>query len=57
MSIEIKCDKCQEELNEPGGLVFSPPSPCGGHDECIKHHLCKKCYNLFFEWLVWDEKK
>lgn len=42
MSIQPICDRCQEELVEPGGLVFSPPGFPWGMVE--KFHLCKTCW-------------
>ena len=38
MSLTIKCDKCLKELEEPGALVFSPPSDDGRVE---KLHLCQ----------------
>ena len=41
MSLTIKCDKCLKELEEPGALVFSPPSDDGRVE---KLHLCQICW-------------
>lgn len=49
MSIQPICDFCHKELEDFGGLLFSPPS--AGHDEnktenqnVQKLHVCKLCY-------------
>lgn len=44
MSISPSCNSCQQELTEPGALVFSPP------DENIttKFHLCVSCWEHHF---------
>ena len=49
MAIIIRC-VCGQELNELGGLLFSPPYDFTEVDVCVKYHLCEKCYNdvLFF---------
>jgi hypothetical protein len=40
--LEIRCDKCQMELRQPGALAFSPPKS----DTWIveKYHICSKCW-------------
>jgi hypothetical protein len=43
-----RCDKCDEQLEEPGGLGFGPPGHAGFAQ---KFHLCVKCWFLFLEWL------
>ena len=45
--ISVKCVKCKKELDEQGGLLFSPPHTFGSIE---KHHLCVDCY-----WLVREE--
>lgn len=49
MSIQPICDFCHKELEDFGGLIFSPPEK--GHDEnqgdeqnVQKLHVCKTCY-------------
>ncbi len=42
MSINPKCDKCRKELDDLGGLLFSPPD---SESNVKKIHLCKECYN------------
>ena len=49
MSIQPICDFCHKELEDFGGLIFSPPEQ--GHDEnksdeqnVQKLHVCKTCY-------------
>lgn len=41
MSINPTCDKCNRELTEFGGLLFSPPN---NDRKVTKYHLCKKCF-------------
>lgn len=38
--IAVTCFVCEEELDEPGALVFGPPSPTG---LVRKRHLCRNC--------------
>ena len=40
MAIQPKCDKCNQELQEFGGILLSPPT---GYD-VKKYHICKDCY-------------
>jgi len=40
MGIKPVCDKCGKELDDFGGILFSPPK--GNIVE--KYHLCKACY-------------
>lgn len=39
--IKPVCDKCMKEINEFGGLLFSPPDI---NSMVTKWHLCVKCY-------------
>jgi hypothetical protein len=48
MTLEIKCYKCNQELKEPGALLFGPPDNIG---LVKKYHLCRKCY-IDFEKLM-----
>ena len=41
MVIKPKCDMCNQELNDFGGILFSPPKK----NMVKKFHLCCKCYN------------
>ncbi len=58
MSIQPICDFCHKELEDFGGLIFSPPEQ--GHDQnqsdeqnVQKLHVCKTCYtgmiNIFMK--------
>jgi DNA-directed RNA polymerase subunit RPC12/RpoP len=40
--LDLKCDQCGRELQEPGALVFSPPKGQGWLVE--KYHLCVDCW-------------
>lgn len=39
--IEVICNRCEEEMDSPGALVFSPPDREGG---CLKIHICRVCW-------------
>ena len=41
MAIKPKCDKCQNELQDYGAILLSPPDK---NRKVIKYHLCKLCY-------------
>jgi len=41
MAIKPICDFCKKELEDFGGLVFSPPN---SKQEVKKLHICQKCY-------------
>lgn len=51
MSIKPKCDKCQNELAQPGGLAFSLSSDIKKTSEVMKYYLCVWCWQEFIEWL------
>lgn len=38
----LHCDICQKELQQPGGLVFSPPT--NGAWLVEKYHVCAACW-------------
>lgn len=38
--LNIKCDKCNNELQQLGALLFSPPN----EGKCDKFHICVSCY-------------
>ncbi len=40
MSIKPICDSCGKELEDFGGLLFSPPQG----KNVKKYHICKDCY-------------
>lgn len=41
------CDRCGDALDEPGALMFSPPTPGG---QATKFHLCGGCWS----WVIDD---
>jgi hypothetical protein len=41
MPIKPVCDKCGKELNDFGGLIFSPPKG----RTVRKYHICKNCFD------------
>lgn len=40
--LKVECDMCDDELTEPGALMFAPPNEMG---VCRKLHLCRKCWS------------
>lgn len=54
MALHILCDGCRVELNESGGLLFSPTAstPEYAAPICTKRHFCVECFSrilLFVE--------
>jgi hypothetical protein len=47
--LELKCDKCGTELQQPGALVFSPPT--GEAWLVEKYHVCAACWPALLEML------
>lgn len=43
MAIKPICDRCGEELDEFGALLFSPPDK---KNMVRKYHLCKSCFKI-----------
>ena len=41
MTIKPICDRCKKELQDFGGILFSPPNK---ENMTRKFHICKKCY-------------
>ena len=40
--LQLQCDMCHRDLQEPGALIFSPPT-----DETLlveKYHVCAYCW-------------
>lgn len=44
--LKVECDFCDEEINEPGALLFSPPNEFG---MARKLHLCATCWRKLLE--------
>jgi hypothetical protein len=44
--ILVVCSVCNQELNEPGALIFSPPDKDG---KTKKDHVCVGCYKIIKE--------
>lgn len=44
MGIKPICDKCGDELIEPGALMFGPPQSDNGM--VSKWHLCRPCWRM-----------
>jgi hypothetical protein len=45
--LELRCNACGQELNQPGALLFSPPTGDGWLVE--KYHLCVSCWGAMTE--------
>lgn len=41
MAINPQCDSCNEDLNEFGAILLSPPD---SESKVIKFHICVECY-------------
>ena len=53
--MQVKCNKCDETLTEPGGLLFSPPVALYKNEDVVqKTHLCKSCYDEVWEFIFHD---
>lgn len=50
MSLTIFCARCREELDQPGGLLFSEPR---GNQLHRKVHLCAPCFIVVEEFARW----
>jgi hypothetical protein len=43
--IDPKCFMCNEELNEPGAILWGPPLLIPGEKDCHrKYHFCVSCF-------------
>lgn len=57
MAITVTCLRCRGDLDEPGGLLFSPPSSrLARHGDDLewtvtKDHLCATCYAIVKAWI------
>ena len=47
--IKVECDRCGDELDEPGALLFGPPVGCFGQEEVAKLHLCILCADVVLD--------
>lgn len=41
MPIAVVCVSCRKELDEPGGVILSPPDEM---QRVTKYHACVKCF-------------
>lgn len=50
--IQVFCEKCRKELNEPGAIVVGPPTfyKVAGFNIWLKTHLCVECYKRLLNW-------
>lgn len=62
--LKFKCFKCQEELNEPGAILFAPPEKFQYNEEDVfystmvqKYHICTKCYGDLVEYIFKEKKE
>ncbi len=42
--IAVDCVMCEEELEQPGGLLISPPEGKGKDVRYRKLHICRDCF-------------
>jgi len=54
MPLTVTCRRCKQELDEPGGLLFSPPDQDPSYEDTVeKYHICVGCYeeieNVLFD--------
>lgn len=47
MALNLRCDRCWREIDEPAALVFSPPR----QGQCVKKHICGQCWHALWEWI------
>lgn len=52
MTFKIICEMCLQELDEPGGLLFSPLDRNG---LTTKIHVCKNCFSKVWRYI--EEKE
>ena len=48
------CAKCRKEINEFGGLIFSPPNVKSIENDCAivqKIHICTHCFTKLMDWI------
>ena len=48
MSIQVFCENCHKELDEPGAILISPPNKASV-EVVFKIHLCKECFKVIDE--------
>lgn len=59
--IKVICDVCSKELDEMGGLLFSPPDAAYDDDNnmslvCTKTHICADCFPKLLDFIQ-EEKR
>ncbi len=50
----FKCDKCNKEINEFGGLLICPPATLkdGSCGKIVgKLHVCRQCWDDLLTWM------
>lgn len=47
VSIQVNCNRCGDELDDPGALVFGPPL---WGIKVQKRHVCMKCWPKLMRW-------
>lgn len=50
----MQCYKCKKELEDFGGLLFSPPIHKIDPMNVTKIHLCSKCYGRVIKFILED---
>jgi len=57
--ISVNCVRCGTELEQLGGILFSPPSKNEyEYEETVnKYHLCKRCFEVILFQIVLKKKE
>jgi len=50
--IKVTCNICNEELEQTGGLCFTPPGTSGN---VVKYHVCRGCWTKHVAPLIYDD--
>jgi len=52
MSIEVRCQKCREQINQKAAVLHGPPRYADGLEWVPINHLCRPCYRLVMDFVV-----
>lgn len=52
MALKVVCDRCMNELNAAGGILFGPPDDLS---RTSKRHLCVECFDAVLAFVYEDE--
>ena len=52
MALNIKCNNCRTELEQPGAVLVSPPAVNDPQQMAVnKYQLCGNCWVIVHDWL------